>query len=215
MRRTMRTLLEGEGYDVQVARNGEEALRKVAENLPDLMLLDVMMPGLNGFRVCEEIRKTEKLLPILFLTALEGEAEQVRGLGLGADDYIAKTAGDAEILARVRRALARAAAYRAARLGITQLVLGRVTVDFTHRRITDGRGLDERLTGTEADLLRLLASGHGHIFSAAEILESLHGEGYRVEETTLRSHISRLKAKLGPAGELLTNERALGYALLV
>lgn len=214
MRRTMRTLLEGEGYDVQVARNGEETLRKVAENLPDLMLLDVMMPGLNGFRVCEEIRKTEKLLPILFLTALEGEAEQVRGLGLGADDYIAKTAGDAEILARVRRALARAAAYRAARLGVTQLVLGRVTVDFTHRRITDGRGLDERMTGTEADLLRLLASGHGHIFSAAEILESLHGEGYRVEETTLRSHISRLKAKLGPAGELLTNERALGYALL-
>jgi len=214
MRRTMRVLLEGEGYTVKVARNGDEALAKIAEEKPDLVLLDVMMPGQNGFRVCEAIRKSDKLLPILFLTALEGEAEQVRGFGLGADDYIVKTAGDAEVLARVRRALARAAAYRAARLGVTQLTLGKVTVDFTHRRITDGKGLDERLTGTEADLLRLLASGHGHIFSINEILETLRGEGCCVEETTIRSQICRLKAKLGVAGDLLTNERALGYSLL-
>lgn len=214
MRRTMRVLLEGEGYAAKVARNGEEALAKIAEETPDLVLLDVMMPGQNGFRVCEEIRKSDKLLPVLFLTALEGEAEQVRGFGLGADDYIAKTAGDAEVLARIRRALDRAAAYRKARIGIEEMKLGKVAVDFTHRRVTDGRGCEERLTATEADLLRLLASERGHAFSIDEILATLRGEGYAVEGATLRSQISRLKTKLGPAGELIVNERALGYALL-
>jgi len=214
IRRTFRVLLEGEGYDVRVARNADEALAKLAEARPDLVLLDVMMPGRNGFAVCTEIRKADKLLPVLFLTALDAEADQVRGFGLGADDYIPKATGDAELLARIRRALDRAAAYRTASVPADVLQLGQMTIDFARRTIRDAHGEVERLTSTETDLLRLLSSDRGRYFSADEIAAALRGAGYSVEGTTLRSQVSRLKTKLGAAGELIVNARGSGYALL-
>lgn len=98
IREGLKMTLQGEGYEVRTARDGDEALNKIAERRPDLVLLDVMMPRMNGFRCCEEIRKTDPLLPVIFLTAKDSEADQVRGIGLGGDDYVSKATGDALLL---------------------------------------------------------------------------------------------------------------------
>ena len=105
VRNGLKALLSTGGYSVRLARSGLQALEQFRTRRPDLVLLDVMMPGTNGFDVCREIRREDALVPILFLTSVENEANQVRGFGLGADDYISKTAGEAELFARIRRAL--------------------------------------------------------------------------------------------------------------
>ena len=91
----MKALLESEGFAVRTARDGEAAVRKFAERVPDVVILDVMMPRMNGFRACEEIRKTDRRVPVVFLTAKDDEVDQVRALGLGADDYVSKSAPEA------------------------------------------------------------------------------------------------------------------------
>jgi len=214
IRRTLRSLLEGEGYAVHTARNGDEAIEKFDVERPDLVLLDVMMPFRNGFSVCEDIRRRDRLMPVIFLTALNAEAEQVRAFGLGADDFLPKTTGDAEMLARIRRALERAAEIRESRAVVSVVQLGRLTADLDHHCLLDGVDEIDRLTCSEAELLRLLASARGRYFSGEEILAALRGEGYVVEDSAVRSLVSRLKSRLRASGDLLVNKRGLGYALL-
>ena len=96
----MKALLESEGFAVRTARDGEAAVRKFTERVPDVVILDVMMPRMNGFRACEEIRKTDRRVPVVFLTAKDDEVDQVRALGLGADDYVSKSAPEALLVAR-------------------------------------------------------------------------------------------------------------------
>ena len=213
IRRTFRALLEGEGYAVRVARNADDALAKIAEARPDLVLLDVMMPGRNGFAARAEIRKTDKLLPVLFLTALDAETDQVRGFGLGAEDYISKTTGDAELLARVRRALDRAAAYSSAKDEPRTIRLGSVEVDFDRHVVTDGKK-SATLTTSESDLLRCLASRRGEMFTADEIFSFLRGEGYVGDPATIRVHVMNLRRKLGRAGDMVCNVPNSGYYLV-
>ena len=102
LREGLKAMLFGEGHAVRTARDGEDALRKISERAPDLVLLDVMMPKMNGFKTCEEIRKADRAVPVIFLTAKDSEADQVRGLGLGADDYVSKDAGETLLLAPQR-----------------------------------------------------------------------------------------------------------------
>jgi len=213
IRRTFRVLLEGEGYAVRVARNAEDALAKLSEARPDLVLLDVMMPGRNGFAVCGEIRKTDKLLPVLFLTALDSEADQVRGFGLGADDYISKTTGDAELLARVRRALDRAVAYSASQGNARTVKIGAVTVDFDRHVILDGDKTTS-LTASESDLLRCLSGRRGEICGMAEIFAFLRGTGYLGDIAAIRMLVMRLRRKLGRAGDMVANVPNVGYYLV-
>ena len=182
------------------------------ERKPDLVLLDVMMPRRSGFSVCEEIRVDDALTPVIFLTAKDAEADQVRGFGLGADDYVSKTAGESELLARVRRALQRSRAYREAASAPRVARLGGLEVDFDALCVR-GDGVEERLTKTEADLLWLLNSERGRIFSYDEIVEVLQIGGM-AGETVVRPHISRLKKKLSRAGDLVVNERGVGYKLV-
>lgn len=213
IRRTFRALLEGEGYAVRVARNADDALAKIAETRPDLVLLDVMMPGRNGFAACAEIRKNDNLLPVLFLTALDAEADQVRGFGLGADDYISKATGDAELLARVRRALDRAAAYSSAKSASRTVRLGSVEVDLDRHTVTDGK-TTTTLTTSESDLLRCLASRRGEMFTADEIFSFLRGEGYVGDAAAIRMLVMRLRRKLGRAGDMVGNIPNSGYYLV-
>lgn len=113
VREGLRQTLLGEGYAVRTARDGEDALRKIGEARPDAVLLDVMMPKMNGFRCCEEIRKADALLPVVFLTAKDSEADQIRGLGLGGDSYVSKASSEALLLTCVRRVLERVQRERA------------------------------------------------------------------------------------------------------
>ena len=209
----LKALLVGEGFSVRTARDGEDALRKVAENRPDLLLLDVMMPKMNGFRVCEEIRRADKLLPVVFLTAKDAEVDQVRGIGLGADDYVSKSAGDEVLLARIRRALARVAALSESASPPHVLRLGAVTVDFDRHRVDEG-GQQTQLTTSEADLLRCLASRRGELFSNDAIFSFLRGEGYIGDPATIRMHVMNLRRKLGRAGDMVVNVPNAGYYLV-
>ena len=212
-RRGYRALLEGEGHSVRVARDGEDAVAKFAERRPDLVLLDVMMPRMNGIAACAEIRKADPLVPILFFTAMPSEAGLVRGLGLGADDYIDKAKSPEELLARVAAALRRASATSAARSNGDELALGGVTVDFA-KMVARGDGVSAELTKSEALFLRLLASEPGRYFSFDEIFAALRGEGYVGDDNAVRCLVKRLKARLGRAGALIANARGVGYKLV-
>lgn len=210
----LKTLLTGEGFSVRTARDGEEALAKFSEKRPDAVLLDVMMPKLNGFKACEEMRALDPLVPVVFLTAKDSEADQIRGMGSGADDYVSKTAGEEVLLARLRRALSRCEAFTAAGKSARLLKLGRVTVDLDRRTVVGGE-TPETLTASEADLLRCLASAPGEPFSTDRILSFLRGEGYVGDPATVRMHVMNLRRKLGPAGAMIANLQNAGYYLVV
>ena len=214
VREGLKAMLVGEGFSVRTARDGADALAKFAEKRPDAVLLDVMMPKMNGFMACRQMRELDSLVPVVFLTAKDSEADQVRGMGLGADDFISKSAGDEVLLARLRRALARADAFAVAGRGGRVLRLGRVRVDIDRRLVEDG-GRTETLTASEADLLRCLASSPGEPFSADRILSFLRGEGYVGDPSTVRMHVMNLRRKLGPAGAMVANLQNAGYYLVV
>lgn len=211
----MKALLESEGFAVRTARDGEAAVRKFAERVPDLVMLDVMMPRMNGFRACEEIRKTDRRVPVVFLTAKDGEVDQVRALGLGADDYVSKSAPEALLVARIRRAVERSRELVAGRTADADgcMHLGQTVVDMTSLVVTVGGEAAGRLTKTEADILRILAGRRGQHFSTDELIAALRGDGFACEDTMLYVHVSNLRRKLGPAAALLSTSRNAGYAL--
>jgi len=208
----IKTLLSACGYAVRLARRGLQGLEMFRTRRPDLILLDVMMPGTTGFDVCREIRAEDPFVPIIFLTALESEANQVRALGLGADDYISKTAGEAELFARIRRALERTAAFKAGASGLRHAEIGKLTIDFDALTVR-GPGVNVHLTKTEGDILWLLNSERGRFFQTDEILEVVRGPDISYE-SSLRTHMSRLRHKLGKASCMIVNQRGSGYKLL-
>ena len=210
-RRGFRALFEGEGYAVRTARDGEEALAKFRESRPDAILLDVMMPKMNGIIACAEIRRSDPLVPILFFTAMPSDVGAVRALGLGADDYIDKAKSPEELLARVAAVLRRASVIASDKRD--KLSLGGVTVDFA-TMTASGDGVSEELTKSESFFLRLLASERGRCFSFDEIFAALRGERYVGDDNAVRCIAKRLKAKLGRAGELIANARGVGYKLV-
>lgn len=216
LRESLGKVLAGEGHAVRTARDGEEALRLLSEKRPDLVLLDVLMPKLNGFRTCEEIRKTDALLPVIFLTAKDSEADQVRGMGLGADDYVSKDASDAVLLARIGRALERSARIGAtlAEGGAETIRLGAVTVDAKRLVVREADREIARLTPTEAGVLKLLDSARGRPFSTDEIIAALRGEGFACEDALVYMHVSNLRRKLGVAAAMVASARGVGYTLV-
>ena len=215
LREGIRTMLSGEGFEVRTARDGSDALKKIAEKRPDLVLLDVMMPRMNGFLVCEEIRKSDALLPVIFLTARDAESDQVRAIGLGGDDYISKAEGEAVLLARIRRALERARSSAAvANGGSSELIhIGEVVVDLRRLTVSDARREIANLTKTEASILKLLDSERGQPFSVGAIISALRGNGYACEDAMVYTHVSNLRSKLGPSAGCLTTYRRSGYCL--
>jgi two-component system response regulator VanR len=209
----MRRFLEAEGFKVEVAKDGAEALEKFRAVRPDLVLLDVMMPKCNGFTACTEIRRIDRTVPVVFLTALDSEADLVRGLGLGGDDYISKSAGEGEKLARIRAALARAEAFEE-QSSAGRIVLGRIVADVDSLSVMERRRRIAQLTRTEGDILRVLASRRGNIVSRHELIDALRGSGYVCEEGMLYVHVSNLRRKLASAGGMIESERCAGYRLL-
>ena len=215
LREGMKALLTSEGHEVRTARDGNDALLKFNERRPQLVLLDVMMPRMNGFVACESIRREDKLLPIIFLTAKDSEADQVRGIGLGADDYISKDCGDAMMLARINRALARSSAIGESVRGASgeTIALGVVSVDLKTFVVTEKGEEIARLTKTEADILKLLDSQRGKLVVQDDIITDLRGNGFACEDTMLYVHICHLRRKLGSASSMIINKRGVGYGL--
>src|SRR6187402_2461330 len=192
----LRYNLEGDGYDVETVMRGDDADTRLKEHIPDLIVLDWMLPGLSGIELCRRLRTRSdtKQLPIIMLTARGEESERVRGLATGADDYIVKPFSVPELLARVKGLLRRAAPERLA----TVLAFG-----------------DIELGPTEYRLLEFFLEHPGRVFSREQLLDSVWGRDIYIDERTVDVHIGRLRKLLNPGREQdpIRTVRGAGYAL--
>ena len=204
--------LEAEGFVVQRATNGEEALMLVAENPPDLILLDWMMPLVSGLEVCRRLkmRSETRAIPIIMLSARSEEVDKVRGLETGADDYVIKPYSIIELMARLRAQLRR---VRPSTLGMV-LEWETISLDAeTHRVIRDGQTL--KLGPTEFRLLATFLEKPGRVFSREQLLDRVWGRDIYVDSRTVDVHVGRLRKALCAFGadDPLRTVRGAGYAL--
>ncbi|MDD3014727.1 MAG: response regulator transcription factor [Candidatus Gastranaerophilales bacterium] len=217
IRRILETRLKMVGYEVITAADGEEALDAFSKHNPDLIILDVMMPKLDGYGVTREVRKTSEI-PIIILTALGDVSERITGLELGADDYVIKPFSPKELEARVKAVLRRTNQKEAVGTGKVAknvIVTGSLRID-TSRRQVYRKNERIRLTGMEFSLLELLVSNSGQAFSRNEILQYVwsYPPDHRIDTRVVDVHISRLRSKLevDPANpELILTARGIGY----
>lgn len=191
-----RLYLTAEGYRVETAYNGREALAKAKATSPDLVVLDLMMPELNGLDVCRLLRAESKV-PIIMLTARTTEDDRIAGLDLGADDYVVKPFSPGELVARVRAVLRRVAEQEAEQ-GPQQLRLGSLLVDFRRHEAKDENG-PVQLTPTEFRLLKVLATEPGRAYSRAQLVSLVLGDGYEGFERTIDVHLMNLRKKVEPS----------------
>ncbi len=208
--------LRKEGYDVEIARDGDEALALVAEHDFDLVILDIMLPGMDGYQVCKQLRGRSDL-PVLFLSARDTEIDKVVGLEIGGDDYLAKPFGIRELLARVRALLRRAPSAKKAIAGASGEVVraaGIVLDEETHIASADGVVID--LTPREFELLACLMRHAGRVLSREQLLRQAWGWEYVVETKTVDTHVKRLRDKLTQAKVdpgVVQTVRGYGYRL--
>ena len=191
--------LQQAGYQVQAVADGSAALASQLERAADLLVLDLMMPGLDGLEVCKALRAQGRATPILMLTAKSTELDRVLGLELGADDYLTKPFSMAELLARVKALLRRAALLRAAALAPAapaQAVRNGELEILPSRREVRVRGGVLEFTALEFDLLLHFASHPGRVYSRAQLLDAVWGYTHEGYEHTVTTHINRLRAKL-------------------
>jgi two-component system response regulator MprA len=211
IRDSIERALELEGYDVVTAPDGTRALTAIGAGRPDLLVLDVMMPGIDGLTVCRVLRAQRSPLPILMLTALTSTADRVEGLDAGADDYLPKPFELDELLARIRALLRRAPAAEA---GPEPLVVADLRLEPATRRVF--RGKDEvDLTKTEFDLLELLVRNAGMVLTHETIYDRIWGYDFGPESKNLAVYISYLRRKVDadrPVG-LIRTVRGVGYTI--
>jgi len=207
----LRYNLEAEGYSVEACVRGDEAEIRLRESLPDLLLLDWMLPGLSGIELCRRLRAREdtERLPVIMLTARGEEAERIRGLSTGADDYVVKPFSVPELMARVRAILRRASPEVVS----TMLRSGDIELDReTHRVRRNAKEI--HLGPTEFRLLEFLMTSPGRVFSREQLLDGVWGHDVYVDERTVDVHVGRLRKALnkGKAKDPIRTVRGAGYA---
>ena len=208
----LRYNLETQGYDVETIARGDEADTRLKESIPDLVILDWMLPGLSGIELCRRLRARPETrqLPIIMLTARGEESERVRGLATGADDYIVKPFSVPELIARVAALLRRSSPERVADL----LSFGEIEIDREKKRVSrSGRAID--LGPTEYRLLEFLMERPGRVFSREQLLDGVWGSDIYIDERTVDVHVGRLRKALnrGHGNDPIRTVRGAGYAL--
>lgn len=203
--------LEAEGYAVERVARGDEAELRIAEGGLDLVVLDWMLPGVSGLEVCRRLRAREatRALPVIMLTARGDEHERVRGLALGADDYVVKPFSTPELMARVNALLRRVKPERVA----TKLVCGDLELDRETHRVMRGER-QVHLAPTEFRLLERLMEKPGRVYSRAQLLDSVWGSAAEIDERTVDVHVGRLRKALvqGDEADPLRTVRGAGYS---
>ena len=189
IRELLRLYLEHEGYEIVEAENGAEGLKQYKKENPDMLLLDVMMPVMDGWQVCKEIRKDSKV-PIIMITAKSETLDKVNGLEMGADDYIAKPLEMREVVARVRAVFRRFAPEDSGKLSFDKLVIDKQAYDL----VVDGKRIDA--PPKEIELLYFLAQSPNRVFTRAQLLDDVWGFDYFGDTRTVDVHIKRLREKL-------------------
>ncbi len=210
LRRMVRRYLQAEGFDVADAANGETALVALKNSLPDMILLDIGMPGMDGFAVLQEIRKTSEI-PVIMLTARAEEIDRVMGLTIGADDYITKPFSPRELVARIRAVLRRGRFDRSETED--HLEFADLTIDPSGRQVTvDGANVG--LSALEFDLLAALASAPGRVFTREQLLERVWGWDYFGADRVVDVHIGNLRKTLRDDASdprFIATVRGVGY----
>jgi two-component system phosphate regulon response regulator PhoB len=208
----LRYNLEAEGYRVEIVNRGDEAELRLQESVPDLLVLDWMVPGVSGIELCRRLRqrpRTERL-PIIMLTARGEESDRVRGLSTGADDYLVKPFSTPELVARVRALL------RRSRPEVLSSVLkvGDVALDREAHRVFRGRS-EIRLGPTEFRLLEFMMQHPGRVFSRSQLLDNVWSETTYIDERTVDVHVGRLRKAVNVAGrpDLIRTVRGAGYSI--
>jgi len=211
--RLVRSYLKRDGYRVVTAYNGEEALYAARHERPDLVVLDVLMPGMDGLEFTRRIRR-EQDVPIIMLTARADETDRIVGLEMGADDYVTKPFSPREVVARVRAVLRRAQPSDD-KEPPPLLRVGPIELDrSTHQVAIDGKRVD--LTPTEFDILVVLMGNPGRVYSRPEILEAVQGVAFEAYERTVDAHIKNLRQKIEPdpgSPQYVLTVRGAGYRL--
>ncbi len=191
----VRDELAFEGYTVDVTDDGDTGLEKILENRPDLVVLDLMLPGKSGFEICREVREQGLKTPIIMLTARTQDADRVRGLDLGADDYLVKPFSLAELLARVRAVLRRSGTEGQETKGSGPLQAGDLQVDPRKHKVFKG-AVEVNLTPIEFQLLELLLRRAGEVISRDEFLNQIWGEKVYVTPRVVDTHMAALRKKI-------------------
>ncbi|HEY8574471.1 response regulator transcription factor [Phenylobacterium sp.] len=201
------------GLAAREAEDGEAALAAIAEVQPDLVILDINMPRLNGLDVCRKIR-AQGDLPILFLSSRDDEIDRVLGIELGGDDYVVKPFSPREVTARVQAILRRASASAKAPEDRPQLAQGRLKLDPDSWTAT-WNGADVSLTVTEFSILKALMAAPSKVFSRDQIIDRLHGPGFAITDRTIDSHVRNLRGKFAALGgqDVIETRPGVGYRL--
>jgi two-component system phosphate regulon response regulator PhoB len=204
--------LQRQGYRPSCAGTGEEGLRKARENRPDLILLDLMLPGLSGLDVCRALKDAEVTasIPVIMLTAKGEEEDIVAGFNAGADDYVTKPFRPKILLARVQAVLRRGAAER--QDGAQPLQVGSLQIHPGRHEVADANGPID-LTRTEFRILQYLASRPGWVFTRSQIVRAVHGDDYPVTGRSVDVQVAALRRKLGEAGAMIQTVRGVGYKM--
>jgi DNA-binding response OmpR family regulator len=203
--------LTREGYEVSSARDGEEGLRKTRQVVPSLVLLDLMLPGIDGVELCRRLKSDQatQSIPIIMVTAKGDESDVVLGLGIGADDYVKKPFSPRELVARVKAVLRRAA-ERQTDLKTEKLRVRGVVIDRRRHEVSiEGKKVD--LTPTEFRLFRALASRPGWVFDRHELLSQVVGPDTVIVDRSIDVHVNSIRKKLGKHRELIQTVRGVGY----
>ena len=201
--------LKAAGYEVITASDGEQALKKARSGLPNLIVLDLMLPEIDGLEVCRILRRdaATRAIPILMLTAKAAEIDRVLGLELGADDYVTKPFSPRELVLRIKRLLRSGAAPEAS---AEQIVWKELRVDLPkHQATIKGKPID--LTATEFKLLLLLMQRRGRVQSREQLLRDVWGYDNLIDTRTVDTHMRRLREKLGAMAKYLDTVRGVGY----
>jgi two-component system OmpR family response regulator len=210
IRDVVRYALERDGFEVVCASNGVEALEAVREHPVDLVVLDVVMPELDGLSVCRRLRE-ERPLPIVFLSSRGEEVDRINGLELGGDDYVVKPFSPRELATRVKAVLRRAAPAAAPEAAAAPLTFGRLRLDAAAHEAHVG---EDRIdfTATEFGLLRVLLESRGRVFSRVELIDAVRDDAYHVTDRTVDTHVRRIRAKLKPHGvDPIETVHGIGY----
>jgi len=212
IREILEYTLSREGFVVDSAEDGATGLEKIRRDLPDLVLLDLMLPDVNGLEICRQLKEAEETseIGIVVVTAKGEESDIVLGLGLGADDYVTKPFSARELVARCQSVLRRMSQPPVPEKGSREIVQGPLRIDpQRHKASVDGAELE--LTATEFKILQLLASHPGRIFNRSQILADSRGELAAAFDRSVDAHIRTIRKKLGEHRDLIETVRAIGY----
>jgi len=213
IRKFVRANLEARGYEIISTMDGSEAIQALEKELPDLMILDIMMPKMDGFEVCRRVREWSQI-PIIILSARGGEMDKVKCLETGADDYITKPFGVDELMARVKAVMRRARSSSES-TSLPVYDCGDLIVDFVKHLVTLG-GQNVNLTATEYRMLSYLAMNAGRVITGGQILDHVWGEEYSGADHLLQVNIGRLRQKLGDSArdpKYIQTKAGIGYMM--